>query len=92
MIAEAIEDLNPFSLPVETPRREPSKRDVPSKMENPVPGFWNDGHFASEAELVIRGLNPPVDLSRIVREDLLNFRSADVRCREEVGEVFASVG
>jgi len=90
--AEAIKDLNPFNLPIKTPRRKPSERDVPSRMKNPVRRFRNDGNSPGEAELIHRRFDPPTDLSRIICKDLPDFGSANVRGREDDRKVFVSVG
>ena len=61
-------------------------------MENCAPGFGNEGHLSCEAKLIHRGFDPPIYLNRIVREDLLDLRSANVCGREDDREMFVSVG
>jgi len=92
MTAEAIKDLNPFSLPIKTSRREPFERDVSSGMENPVSRFRNEGNTSGEAELILRRFNPPIYLNGIVHEDLFDLWGANVCGRKEDRKVFVSVG
>ena len=61
-------------------------------MKNPTRRFRNEGHLSCEAELIHRRLYPPIYLSRIFREDLLDFWSANICGREDDREVLVPVG
>jgi hypothetical protein len=81
MTDEAIKYLYPLGLPVKTFHREAFKPKVPASTGT-VSRLRNEGHVAGQTELVHRRCDPPIDLNRIVCEDLPDFRSANI-CRRE---------